>query len=60
MNKLFRIDSGYAVFGIVCGPDGKIIEVAPIAYWAMGKDIDYVLSYFKRKKAKIIELKCSL
>jgi hypothetical protein len=53
---LYSIDTGYAYFGIV-EENGVAIEAAPIAKWCVGKNIDYVLKYFREnKKANIIKI----
>lgn len=50
---LYQIDTGYACFGI-SEKDGIVTDAAPIAKWTIGKDINFVLEYFRyRKKAKI-------
>lgn len=55
MEQLYWIDVGYACFGII-EKDGIVIETAPISKWAKGKDIDYVINYYKRKRAKVIKV----
>jgi hypothetical protein len=53
---LYYIDIKYACFGIKAKND-IVVEAPPIAKWAIGKDIDFVLEYYKfRKKAKITAL----
>jgi hypothetical protein len=52
---LYHIDIAYACFGIV-EKDGVVVEAAPIAKWTIGKEINFVLEYYKfRKKAKIAQ-----
>jgi hypothetical protein len=53
----YWIDTGYACFGIE-EQTGIVVKTAPIAKWAIRKDIGFVLDYFRnKKKAKIVELK---
>ena len=50
---LYHIDIGYACFGIE-EEDGIVVNAAPIAKWTIGKEIGFVLNYYRfRKKAKI-------
>lgn len=53
--RLFVIDVGYAVFGIITARYTPIvIEAAPIAKWTIGKNIIKVLHYYAvYKKARI-------
>jgi len=53
---LYRIDTGYAVFGIVV-KDNYVIRTSSIAKWTLGKNINEVLKYYReKKKAKIQKL----
>jgi len=37
--------------------DGKVVEAAPISKWAVGKSIDDVIKWWKRKGAdRVVEL----
>lgn len=49
--ELWSIDVPWACFGLVA-QDGVVVEVAPIARWAEGKSLSYVLDYFCRKGGK--------
>jgi hypothetical protein len=40
----------HATFGLVVRA-GKVIDAAPIARWAVGKDERYVADYYRRKGA---------
>lgn len=40
----------YATFGILAS-GGRVIDAAPIARWAIGKDESYVADYYRRKGA---------
>lgn len=46
----YRIDTGYACFGVGIGPDGRVAEAAPIAGWARGRSWTDVSRYFREKK----------
>ena len=54
--RIYQINVKYACFGIV-EDRGRVIESAPIANWTIGKNIEYVISYFTKKGAiiKIVE-----
>lgn len=52
---LYWISLDYATFLIVSLND-EIIEAPPIARWTIGKSTEYVINYFKKKKANIIKL----
>lgn len=52
---LYYIDTGYACFGIT-EEDRVVTEAAPIAQWTVGKDIQFVLEYFKHKKKANIKV----
>lgn len=53
--KSYWINLPYACFGIVV-ENNKVVRAAPIAKWALGKDIQFVLNFYKKKKAEIKEL----
>lgn len=56
--RIYQITTSYACFGIITNQEGQIIETAPIAAWAKGRDISEVLHYFMtKKKANIVEIK---
>jgi hypothetical protein len=41
-------------FGIVYeSGTGTIVKTAPVAKWATGKNIDFVLDYYRNKKARL-------
>jgi len=55
MKRWIWISLPYATFGIaVCG--GVVVEAAPIARWALGRDERGVAGYFRRRGAKIVAL----
>ena len=35
--------------------NGKVVEVAPIAKWAIGKTTEEVIRYFSRKSGSVIQ-----
>lgn len=51
----YWISLHYATFGLGCR-DGRVVETAPIAMWAMGRDEDWVLGYYYRKGAQFAQL----
>jgi hypothetical protein len=53
---LIQVDTGYACFCLVVR-DGVVVEAAPIAKWVMGKSVEYVVSYFRRKGASVVEVR---
>jgi putative molybdenum carrier protein len=48
--EFWSVDVPWACFGIVA-EDGVVVEVAPIAGWAVGKKLEEVLDYFRRRDA---------
>jgi hypothetical protein len=54
MRKLFQVDVGYACFGLIV-EDQTVIEAAPIAQWAVGKQAQKVFDYFLGKGGTIVE-----
>jgi hypothetical protein len=48
----FWVSLSYATFGIALR-SGRVVEAAPIARWAVGKDGEFALNYFRRKGAKV-------
>jgi len=53
MEVLYQVTTSYAVFGVVTDTEGRVIAAAPIAKWAIGKNIRTVIKYFKSKRAKV-------
>lgn len=51
----YWINLSHATFGIA-SLGGQVIIAAPIASWCIGKDIKYVLSYYRLKGAEIVKL----
>ena len=45
----------YATFGIEVR-DGRVVDAAPIARWAIGKSEQYVANYYRRKGARFVKL----
>lgn len=45
----------YATFGLKIG-NGKIVEAAPIARWAVGKPAHDVVGYYRRKGAYLVPI----
>ena len=56
MEKLYRIELKYGVFGMLI-ENNKVVDSAPMGRWTVGKDINYVLNYYKKKGAVITEIK---
>jgi hypothetical protein len=56
LNKTFYISLPYATFGVV-SCNGKIVSAAPIARWVVGKTEAYVLEYYRKRKADVVEIK---
>ena len=53
---LYYIDTSYACFGLIV-KDNVISEAPPIAKWTVGKDIKYVINYYRnKKKATVIKI----
>lgn len=55
LNKVYWINVQYGCFCIE-SRGGIVVEAADIAKWTKGKNIDFVLDYFKKKKAEIKEI----
>lgn len=51
--QLWSVDVPWACFGVIADR-GVVVEVAPIAHWAMGKPVDEVLMYFLRRGGKVV------
>ena len=51
----YWISLPYATFAII-SDNGIVVDTAPIAKWARKLKIDYVLSYYNRRGAKIVKL----
>ena len=51
--ELYYISLNYATFGLVF-KDDKLFRAPPISMFLMGVNKDYVLQYYKNKKAEII------
>lgn len=49
-NQLVYVDTGYACFGLVLDADDRVVDAAPIAKWAIGKDAQFVRAYWSRKR----------
>ena len=45
----------YATFGIAA-ENGVVVDAAPIARWAVGKQERFVADYFRRKGARFVPL----
>lgn len=45
----------WATFGVAVA-DGRVVDAAPIARWAIGKPEAQVAAYFRRKGARIVPL----
>lgn len=54
-DRLFWVSLSYATFGLVVAGD-QVVEAPPIAQWATGKSVAYVLRYFRSKGAQILEV----
>lgn len=55
MINWFVIDIPYAYFAIAI-KDGKLVDAAPIAKWALGKTQDYFFNWVKKKGGRIIKI----
>jgi len=52
----YRIELPYGVFGLR-EENGIVVESAPMGKWSIGKNIEFVLDYYRtKKKAKVMEL----
>lgn len=51
----YWISLPYATFMIISSND-IIIEAPPIAKWTIDKETKYVINYYTKKKAKIIQI----
>lgn len=51
---MYWISLPYATFGIFSRDDKTVYAVADIHKWAKGKELSYVLGYFRRKGAIIL------
>lgn len=53
--NMITVDTRYANFGVIYDTQtGVVLKTAPIAQWCIGKNIRYVIKYYKNKKnAKI-------
>lgn len=49
----YWISQKHATF-IIIEENGKIVKAAPVANWTIGKSVDNVLDYFRKKNAQII------
>jgi len=45
----------YATFAL-CVRDGRVVDAAPIAKWAIGKDEREVAAYYRKRGAKFEDL----
>lgn len=50
------VSLSYATFGIAVA-DGVVVDAAPIARWAIGKDERRVAEFYRRKGAEFVRLK---
>lgn len=55
-HQLWRVDVPWACFGLVVRA-GRVVEVAPIASWAIGKTLVHVAHYFVRRGGVVAELR---
>lgn len=49
-SELIWVSLSYATFGLEVR-EGKVVDAAPIAHWAIGKDEQYVADYYRKKGA---------
>lgn len=52
----YWISLPWACFGLGC-QSGRVIHMAPIAKWTLGKPEQFVLDYFRRKGAEIVRIR---
>ncbi|MEV0231603.1 hypothetical protein [Nonomuraea sp. NPDC050786] len=55
MDRWIGVSLSYATFAIVVR-DGRIVDAAPIARWAIGKPEQRVAEYYQRKGAEFVPL----
>ena len=51
--RLYQIDVGYACFGVILGPAGRIVDAAPIGRWMIGKGKEVVARWVNSKRGSI-------
>jgi hypothetical protein len=51
--NLYWIDINYACFGIETNSDETVVTAPPIAKWMIGKNIEEVKAFVKRKNGKM-------
>ncbi len=49
------VSLSYATFGIAVR-QGRVVDAAPIARWAIGKDERFVADYYRKKGAIFVRL----
>lgn len=49
---MIYIDLPYACFALVV-ENGKVVRAPPIAKWALGRNTEVVVKYYRDKKAKV-------
>lgn len=54
--KLYRIDLPYACYGIETSQNGWVVRTPPIARWMLGKRINTIETWVRKKKGTIEEL----
>ncbi len=52
--RLLKIELPYACYGIIV-VEGTIIDSAPIARWAIGKDLEYFIRWVEKKGGTIYD-----
>lgn len=55
MTRWIWVSLTYATFGIATR-DGVVVDAAPIARWAVGKDERFVADFYRRKGAQFVPL----
>lgn len=54
--QLYRIDLPYACFGVVVDDNAQVVDAAPIGRWMVGKSLEYIRLWVKRKGGTLAEV----
>lgn len=55
VNRWVWVSLPHATFAVV-SRGGRVVDAAPIARWAVGKDERFVADYYRRKGAEFVSL----
>ena len=53
----YWVDVKYACYGISTNENDIIVSASPIAKWMLGKDLEEIKKWVKRKNGRIVEVK---